>query len=208
MAVTSKARTVAIYGQIGSGKTEVARVFTERGALVLSADAIGREVLAEDAAVRKSLQDEFGSDILDDSGLVNRKLLASRAFESEMRREALDAIVHPPLLERLRNAVREAVNSGEYTVVAVDAALIVRWEMQEEFDFLVCVISPAKLRIERLEAAGFSPEDAVNRIASQIPSDIQADTADFIVENRESLEGLRKRAAEVYANILEADFLD
>ncbi len=203
-----RTRTVAIYGQIGSGKTEVARTFEQLGAHVISADAIGHEVLSEDKLVRKSLVAEFGSEILNESGRIDRKTLASLAFQTEAQREALDAIVHPQLLARLRKSIKASVELGKYEIVAVDAALIVRWQMQEEFDFLVCVTASTKTRIERLVNAGYSQDDAENRIATQIPSDIQADTADFIIQNRGSLEALRERAAEVFRSIIEADFLN
>jgi len=201
-------KTVAIYGQIGSGKSEVARIFEKFGALVISADAIGHTVLDEDASVRDSLQKEFGSDILNKSEKVDRKLLASRAFLSDDQRDKLDNIVHPPLLDRLRSAIKDASDSGKYEIVAVDAALILKWEIQNEFDFLVCVTSSVAHRVDRLVSAGFAQDDAENRIASQIPSDLQAATADFIMDNDGTLENLRARAEEVYANIRDADFLD
>jgi dephospho-CoA kinase len=193
---------VGIYGRIASGKSEVAKVFAETGARVISADAIGKEVVERDEAVLAVLVKEFGPSIIDSDGILNRRQLGRLAFASEERRSALDSIVHPPLLTELRRRLDALEEDGRYTMVVVDAALIVKWAIEAEFDILIFVTALEKVQIKRLEVSGLSRSEAMDRLNAQLSNEIQATSADYVIENNGSLMELRKRALQVHDELI------
>lgn len=192
---------VGIFGLIGSGKTEVSKVFERKGAYVISADEIGREVVDTRSDVLAALKREFGTEIVDENGLLKRRELGKRVFASKQDREKLDAIVHPPLLDRLHELMSEVEREGESEMIVVDAALILNWGIEDEFDYLICVAAPEERQLERLLSSGFTETEARDRIGAQISREKQVSAADFVIENDGSLEDLKRKAESLYAEI-------
>lgn len=193
--------TVGVYGRIGSGKTEVTRVFAELGAAVISADQIGREVVENDPGVLEALVRAFGKDILDSEGELDRRATGRVAFSSPANRARLDSIVHPPLLRELRSRIEAYRKTDERKVIVVDAALILNWGLDAELDVLVCVTSPRQTVIDRLVGNGLSKDEIEERLDAQIAPDIQAASADYVIENDGSRGELKRIAKHVFAQI-------
>ncbi len=193
--------TVGIYGRIGSGKSEVAKVFAEHGTAVISADLIGKEVVDQNQSVLKALVDAFGEGILDSNGKLKRRDLGRIAFSSAENRAKLDSIVHPPLLDKLRAKINECRKNGLHSIIVEDAALILNWGLESELDVLVCVTAPENSQIERMAHDGLSAHEAKDRLNLQIPADEQASKADFVIDNSGTLEELRADAARVLGQI-------
>jgi len=193
--------TVGIYGRAGSGKSEVAKVFAERGAAVISADKIGKEVVDQSQPVLEALVNAFGEGIIDSQGCLNRREVGRIAFSSPEMHNALDSIVHPPLLERLRSEIGEYRRNNLHSIVVVDAALILNWGLENELHVLVCVTAPENLQIDRMVQIGLSRQEATDRLNSQISADRQAARADFVITNDGTLEKLHARALEVFDSI-------
>ena len=193
--------TVGVYGRIGSGKSEVAKVFAEHGATVISADQIGKDVVDQDVSVLKALVDAFGGEIIDSNGRLKRRDLGRIAFSSSENRAKLDSIVHPPLLENLRAKINEYRKSKLHSIIVIDAALILNWGLESELDVLVCVAAPENSQIERMARSGLSASEAEDRLNSQIPADKQALRADFVIDNAGTLEELRAEATRVLDQI-------
>jgi len=193
--------TVGVCGRIGSGKTEVTRVFAENGAAVISADQVGKDVVENDPSVLEALVDAFGTGILDSDGKLNRRATGRVAFSSPNNRARLDSIVHPPLLRELRAQIDGYRKLGEFSIVVVDAALILNWGLESELDVLVCVTAQRQTVIERLVKDGLSKEEVTERLDAQIASDIQASSADFVIENDGSSDELRRKARRVFEQI-------
>jgi len=192
---------VGVYGRMGSGKSEVARLFADHGAAVIGADEIGRDVVDSDPGVLRRLADEFGPEILDGDGQLKRRELGRLAFADDNSRAKLDSIVHPALLERLWQEVDTFAKSDEIQILVVDAALIVKWEIEERFDFLVYVTAPREVQIARIVESGMSRDEAIDRLDRQLPDEIQASKADFIINNQGTLEDLRLSAERVFTQI-------
>ncbi len=192
---------IGVFGLIGSGKTEVSRIFEEKGAYVISADEIGREVVDTRPDVLEALKREFGTEIVDGNGNLRRRELGKRIFASEEDRKKLDSIVHPPLLDRLQELMDEAERECDSDMLVVDAALILNWGIEGDFDYLICVTASKERQLERLLSAGFTEKEARDRIGSQIPRERQAAAADFVIENDGSLDDLRQMAETLYDEI-------
>ncbi len=193
--------TVGIYGRIGSGKSEVAKVFAEHGAAVISADLIGKEVVDQNQFVLKALVDAFGEGIVDSNGRLKRRDLVRIAFSSAEKRTQLDSIVHPPLLDNLRTKISEYRKNELHSIIVVDAALILNWGLESELDVLICVTAPEKSQLERMTHDGLSAHEAKDRLNSQIPDDLQASRSDFVIDNSGTLEEFRAEATRVHDQI-------
>ena len=115
---------VGVTGGIGSGKSTVCKVFASYGALVIDADTVGHETV-KDPDVIAELVTVFGSDILTESGELNRRELGRRAFASDVSKDQLNSVVWPPLRKRMRRQIEEALVDQPGRAVVLDAALLV-----------------------------------------------------------------------------------
>lgn len=186
---------IGITGGIACGKTEVAKVFQEKGAIVLSGDQIGREVVETSGTVREELVGAFGEDILGSDGSLDRRRLGRIAFASEASRDKLNKIIHPHLLKELRKRIQAAEEENPQAVVVIDAALIVEWGLEKELDHLIFVESNREDNILRLQRhKGYSQKEALDRIKSQLPEKVKEEKADMIVRNHKGLAELRTAA--------------
>jgi dephospho-CoA kinase len=192
---------IGICGRIGSGKSEVARVFEEHGAVVISADRIGREVVENNNIVFNSLKEAFGDEIISSDGSLDRRRLGVLAFASELAKAKLDSIVHPPLLDKLRSEIEKRRSIADCDILVVDAALILDWEFESELDILVCVTSSEDQQIKRLADAGLTREEARQRLSSQIPAIAQASRSDFVINNWGSLDDLKVAAERLFEQL-------
>lgn len=196
--------TVGLTGNVASGKTTVADRWRELGVTVVDADRLGHAVLDEDPGAREALVAEFGPGILAPGGAIDRGALGEAAFASPARVARLNAIVHPPLLERLDGELERAREAGAELAV-VDAALVFEFGLGEVLDVLVLVTAPASVREERLRRSrGMDAERFRRVMETQIPDDEKVAACDYVIENDGSLERLRERADAVLAAIRES----
>ncbi len=193
---------VGITGGIASGKTEVAKVFQKKGAVVISGDEIGKEVVERNPVILKQLVNTFGKAILNSNGKLNRKKVGEIAFASEKNKQKLNRIVHPYLLRKLKHRItkfRKARKKRE--ILVVDAALIVEWKLYKKLDKLILVTSPLEKRLERLKKLGFSKNEASNRIKRQLKDGQRRKYAAFIISNNTGLKELQNRALQVWEKL-------
>lgn len=194
---------VGIAGGVATGKTTVGKLFEEQGANLIEADGIGW-LLLEDQEIKERLIGAFGKDILNFEGEVERKKLGRIVFSSPEARETLNSIVHPVLLQRLREKIGELKKAGFEGVVAVVAALIPEWEIKDWFDELIVVTCPEKVALERLMKQGFTEREARDRVGSQLPVEEKVKEADFIIENNGDLAKLTEEARKVWEEITQS----
>lgn len=161
---------IGITGCPGAGKSVAAQVLAEWGYTLIDADEIGREVVESDPGVIGLLAREFGNDIVRQDGTLDRRLTGQRAFASPESTEALNRIVHPALLARLRVLIDDARESANNTVV--DCALIFEWGIEDWFDLVVCVHAPPDVRLKRLmDRDGRTAEDIEQLFDAQLAED-------------------------------------
>ena len=193
---------IGITGGIACGKTEVAEVFRKKGAIVLSGDRIGKEVVEKEGTVLKQLVRAFGQDILDENGTLDRRKLGRIAFTSKESRDKLNRIIHPHLLKELRRRTQNIQEENPQAVVVIDAALIVEWGLEKELDHLIFVESKEENKIKRLQKEkGYSKKEALDRIKSQLPEKVKKKKADVVIRNDEGLAELKDKASKVWEEI-------
>jgi len=183
-----KSIVVGVTGQIGSGKTEVAKMLEKFGGIIISADEIGKGVVERNPIIQHRLTKAFGSEILAKSGRLRRRTLGKIAFSSPENTRKLNSIVHPQLLKELGKRVKQAKRS--YPLVIVDAALLINWGWHKKVDYTILVQANSRLRAEWLKKHGFTREEIKSRTNSQIPVATQKRYADFIIHNNKSIDRL------------------
>jgi dephospho-CoA kinase len=183
---------IGLLGGIGSGKSAVARLFAEAGAEAVDADQIAGEVLATDA-VKARVSGRFGPQVLDPRGEVDRRKLADLVFTDRARLAELNAIVHPPVLERIRARIRShRHHRGAADLLVLDVPLLLESSLTEECDAMVYVDAGPEVRRSRTAARGWPPGEIERREAFQAPLEAKRAAARWIVDNSGPLEATRQ----------------
>jgi len=180
---------IGVTGNIASGKSETARILQQKGCALVDADAVGHELYGYDRALVQQLAAEFGQDVLLSNGSLNRKKLGSLVFGRPEAMATLNRIVHPALI----NAIRERIRSSQRVMnrLVLDAALIIELGFAKEVDYLVFVSASVEVRLKRLmERSGLTEEEAMRRIDSQMPEESKLPHADFVIKNETTREYL------------------
>lgn len=172
---------VGLTGQIGAGKTTAAEILASFGAAVIDADRIGRKVVDESLTLRRLLARAFGGDVLNDHGRLDRHKLAERAFADDESRQVLNSLVHPLLLKELGKRMK--LLARRRSIVVIDAALLLEWELDRQMAMVIVITADEKLRFERLRARGISLEDAMARQQLQLPLAEFQSRAGHIINN-------------------------
>lgn len=194
--------TVGITGRSGCGKSTVTACFAAHGVPVADADQISREVLQPGSPVLAELAARFGGDILSGEGVLDRRLLADRAFATPEGKAALDAITHPAIVRRIK-AARQAARQAGSPLFVIDGAVLVGSVIDGIWDRLIVVTAPYEVSVERIVARdGIRPEMARRRLDAQLPEAALAARADILLANDGTREQLRRKAEDLTARLL------
>ena len=182
-------RVWGLTGNIGSGKSTVARLLAARGVPIVDADRIAREVVAPGTEALREIAARWPS-VVSPAGLLDRKALAALIFNDPGERAALNQITHPRIASEA--AAQVAVLAAAGTPVAVyEAALIVENRAYQGLDGLVVVTAPEEVQLARLRLRdGMTAEEARARIAAQLPAAEKLRHATFTIDNGGSEAGL------------------
>ncbi len=181
---------VGVTGCPGSGKSVLARSIGACGWELIDADGLGRDVVAETPGIVDRLAKEFGDDIIAGDGALERRLLAERAFADGDSIRRLNAIVHPPLVERVTGRIADAGEGRRHAVV--DCALIFEWEIAGWFDLVICVSADSEIRRRRLmERDGRSGREIEGMFAAQLSQDDKIRRSDLMIRNEGKPERLK-----------------
>ena len=193
---------IGLTGGVGSGKSIVAAHFERWGGIIVSGDRIGHDVLTGSADVRRRLARAFGKDVLRGER-VRRDLLAARAFADDESILRLNAIVHPPLIRQLNREVRQARRRRDATAVVIDAALLAEWGIGKiEWDYLVGIWAPRRLRLRWLKRRGWSEADIRARMRRQMTWTERRKLVDCVVKNDGALTLLERRARHCWQKVV------
>ena len=177
-------KVIGLTGNIASGKSVVASMFEDLGAKVIDVDDIARKIVEPNETAWKKIVDTFGQNILNPDSTINRKKLGEIIFNDYEKRKILNDITHPKIIQNARDKVEKYKNEM-VEVVIIEAALIVeKGGLKDLIEKLIVVISDEESQIERLtERNGFSKEEALSRINSQMPTSEKVKHADYIIDN-------------------------
>ncbi len=188
---------IGLTGGIGSGKSTVSNRFVERGAILIDADLIVREMQAPGQEVHAEMVAHFGDQILNDDQSLDRQAIAEIVFSDKNALRHLNRMVHPPVNREIRHRIRQQANSNNLLVLDIPLlveGIIAGGPPRYVVSGIVVVDTPADIAVERLVAQrGFSEEDARSRIAAQVPREKRLEVADFVIDNSVALSHIHKQ---------------
>ncbi|MFI7387568.1 dephospho-CoA kinase [Streptomyces sp. NPDC049813] len=191
---------VGLTGGIGAGKSEVSRLLVERGAVLIDADRIAREVVEPGTPGLAAVVDAFGRSVLTPQGTLDRPRLGSIVFSDADELARLNAIVHP--LVGARSAELEAT-AGPGSVVVHDVPLLTENGLAPLYDLVVVVDTSPGTQLDRLiRTRGMSEEDARARMAAQATRDERRAIADVVIDNDVPLERLTEQVDALWADLV------
>jgi dephospho-CoA kinase len=190
---------VGLTGGIGSGKSTVSAMLAERGAEIIDADHIAREVVMPGTPAWCKIRDHFGPGVLFADGSIDRQVLADVVFGDASKLALLNEITHPAIFERMADRLEAARDRD--VIVVLDAALLIETGLARRVDVLLVTHSPKEVQVERLTAMGMPAEHADARIAAQLTPEERLARADIVIGNSGSLEDLGRQVDEVWKEL-------
>ncbi|MDH5491885.1 MAG: dephospho-CoA kinase [Myxococcales bacterium] len=195
--------TIGLTGGIASGKSSVARLFSELGVPVVDADRLAREVVARGTEGLQEIVETFGESMRRPDGSLDRERLGALVFADETARAKLEAITHPRIARAAASRIAELRTSGA-PYILYEAALIVEKKMQKAFSALIVVAVEPETQLRRLMGRdGFEASAARARIDTQEPLARKLELADYVIRNDGDLEETRAQVERVHAALLE-----
>ncbi|MEO3944048.1 dephospho-CoA kinase [Gorillibacterium sp. CAU 1737] len=185
---------MGLTGGIACGKSVVAAMLADRGARLIDADKIARFVVEPGHPGLDRVVDRFGPEILQLDGTLNRQELGRRIFASAEEREALDGILHPLIIQEIRERMERSALEAPDKLVVADVPLLYESGMVPLFDQVMVVYASPEVQVTRLmKRNGLSREEALQRIASQMPVEEKARRADRLIRNDGDLDDTERQ---------------
>lgn len=194
---------IALTGGIGSGKSTVSRLLSQKGAIVVDADVIAREIVEPGEPALEEIAVAFGPDVIDAEGRLRRSRLAEIVFDAPEALARLNAITHPRIAARSAELLSRAPADA---VVVYDMPLLVEQGPQalEGWDAIVVVDAPDEVRLARLIDRGLDHEDAQRRMSAQAPRDVRLAAADHVIDNSGDLMSLEAAVDALWTSLTSA----
>ncbi len=197
---------VGVTGGIGSGKSTVARLLAARGAVVIDADRIAREVVEPGTEGFDRVVARFGREVVAPDGRLDRERLAAVVFDDEQARHDLNAIVHPRVSDRIAARLAGlAAQDPDHRLVVLDVPLLVETDAEHGCRAVIVVTAPEEIRVERLrQDRDLEPEEARARIAAQTTDEQRLQVATHLVDNSADLTSLEAQVDALHAELAAA----
>jgi dephospho-CoA kinase len=190
---------VGLTGGIAAGKSTVAKRWVEHGAFAIDADEIAREVVEPETEGLNRIKQEFGAEVITESGTLDRQALASIVFGDAKKREILNSILHPLIRSRTKQLLEE---NSEHKIVVYSVPLLVEAAVDHDFDLVVTVEAPEDEQIRRLVTTrAMSDAEAKSRIDAQARPVERAARADRILNSNQDINLLLKDADSLWREI-------
>ena len=194
---------VGLTGSIGVGKSFVSGIFAELGCHVIDADLTAREVVSADSKGLKEVAAEFGAEVLNPDGSLDRTRLGAIVFRDEGRRSKLNAILHPQIIARQDELMREWEAIDPNGIAIVDAALMIESGGYKRFDKLIVVHCRPEVQVERLMLRNNLTEaEAQQRIRAQMSQEEKTKFANYLIDTSDGFDDTREQTEKVYAALV------
>jgi dephospho-CoA kinase len=193
---------VAVTGNAGSGKTSVCNILKKMGAQVIFSDVIAREVVSPGTPAYKNIINFFGTGVLKENGLLNRKMLRSIIANDDSARKTLEKIVHPEIIKFIQLKMNKAEKDVK-RFVFVEIPLLFELCLEHLFDLVITVSADYELRIERLMCRDkVSRYDAESLFGLQMPEEEKIKRAELVIKNNGSIEQLIKSVEVLHSELI------
>jgi dephospho-CoA kinase len=191
--------SVGLTGGIASGKSSAAQLFVQKGASLIDADLVARDVVLPGEEGFQPVVDAFGRDIVMTSGELDRVKLGIVVFADPAKRKLLDEILHPLIINRIFSRIGYLSDRGYAGIVIADIPLLFECGLQERFDKTMLVYADRQTQLQRLMCRNsISPESARQRLCAQMAIEDKRQYADYVIDNTGSMGALEARVAAVW----------
>lgn len=197
---------IGLTGGVASGKSAVAAVLRARGAAIVDADTIARDVVRPGETAYRGIVEAFGPSVVAPDGALDRKALAARIFAEEAARRRLNALTHPHIRRRMADEAARLASSAETAVIVFDIPLLLDTTDGRDLDLdgIVVVYADSETRVRRLIARDGMPEDeARRRLAAQVPLEDKVKRADWVIDNSGTAEDTRAQVERLWRTLAE-----
>jgi len=189
---------VGLTGGIGSGKSTASKYFKKLGAFVFDADTEAKTLMEKNETLQRELIEEFGTDIINAQGKIEKNKLARVAFQNEDQQQRLNFVIHPYIFDLIDGEFDRISEGGKYKIFIVDGAMIYESGFEAHLDFVVVVTALLMHRMDRaLKRGNLSREDVLKRMEFQLPEEEKINLADFVIHN----DGLESELQQNISNI-------
>jgi dephospho-CoA kinase len=190
---------IGLTGGIATGKSTVAAMLVERGALLVDADQVAREVVMPGEPALEAVASTFGQAVIHTDGTLNRKALGEIVFNNRDRLMQLESILHPAIRNRMQQRIRQYEEQNPKQLVVADIPLLYETGQEELYEGIMVVYVPQQLQLTRLmERNGLAQEEALRRIGLQMDIEQKRSRADWVIDNSSSLEQTKRQVDEFW----------
>jgi dephospho-CoA kinase len=185
---------IGLTGGIACGKSTVASMLVNLGAILIDADQLAREVVMPGRPALQQIADRFGPEVILPDGTLHRKALGAIIFNEPAARKDLDAITHPQIRLAMWDQMHQAEEAYPDKLVVVDVPLLYESKLQAYYQKVMVVYVPERVQLQRLiERDGLSLEAAGQRLQAQMPIEQKKLLADIVIDNSGSLADTEKQ---------------
>lgn len=189
-------------GGLGCGKSFVGRALADLGCYLIEADKLGHEVMMPGGEAYDAIVQEFGREILDVEGRIDRRKLSGLVWHHPERLAKLSSLVHPPVQAREEKRMAEIGRADPHAIAVVEAAILVETGRYKSFDRLIVVSCSREQQVERaLERGSYTREEIVARLSRQLPMEEKLRVADYVIDTSGSKEATIEQVRKVYSSL-------
>ena len=192
---------VGLTGGLASGKSFVGQALQLYGCKLIEADVLGHMVLLPGGAAYDAVVKEFGTGILNPDRTIDRKKLALEVFSNKARLSTLNSLVHPEVHKKTDELMAAYFAADPDAIVVVEAAIHIETGGYKRFDKLILVVCDEQQQIERAMHRGATREEAMARLASQMPLAEKRKFADYVIDTSGAKEDTLRQTREVYNSL-------
>ena len=187
---------IGLTGGIATGKSQSSKIFKELGCYIIDADKLSRTLTTKDSKCLKEIVETFGTDILNYNGTLNRKKLGQIVFNDKQAKMDLERIIHPHIIKKTNEIIAKKYNK---TNIIVDAPLLFEVGLDRVCDKVIVIYARYHIQITRfMKRDNLSKEEAIKRIALQMPIEDKMRLADITIDNSGTLIDLKKNVKFIY----------
>jgi len=192
---------IGITGNLASGKTTVARMFKQQGALVLDADKIAHKAICKDSVCYRKIVRVFGRGCLNKNDTISRQKLAKAAFGNRTNQKQLISIIHPWVIGTITKRLKQYRRQKKYKAAVVDAVLLIESGLYKKMDVNIVVKSTPAKQLERvLKYRDLSMGEARQRMKFQMPLAEKIKYADYVIDNQSTLKNTEQQVRRLWKN--------
>jgi dephospho-CoA kinase len=193
---------VGLTGGIATGKSTVGQMLVQLGCHLIDSDSITHQLFEPGESVHDAVVKEFGARILAPDGTIDRRVLGGIVFRDSLARLKLNSLVHPAVIHRQQDWLKEVESRDPAGIAIVDAALMIEVGTYKNYDKVIVVTCRPEIQKQRLmERSGLKEDEIDARIRSQMPMNEKVKYADFVIDNSRDLSDTRRQVVEVHSKL-------